>query len=90
MWDIYSIGDAAYLTAVLNAVAMLSGSGNMHALAGIGFLVGFMLIMFQGIIQARPPQLQHMLVAWVVYMGMFGPTVKVSVQDVYSGAVRVV
>ena len=90
MWDIYSIGDAAYLTAVLNAVAMLSGSGNMHTLAGVGFLVGFLLIMFQGIIQARPPQLQHMLVAWVVYMGMFGPTVKVAVQDVYSGAVRVV
>jgi hypothetical protein len=44
MWDIYSIGDAAYLAAVLNAVAMLSGSGNMHALAGIGSLVGFMLI----------------------------------------------
>jgi conjugal transfer mating pair stabilization protein TraG len=51
MWDIYSIGDAAYLTAVLNAVAMLSGSGDMRTLAGIGFLVGFILVMFQGIVR---------------------------------------
>ncbi len=90
MWEIFSIGDAAYLTAVLNAVAMLSGSGDMRTLAGIGFLVGLLLVMFQGIVQARPPQLQHLLVAWVVYLGMFGPTVRVSVEDVYSGAVRVV
>ena len=90
MWDIFSIGDAAYLTAVLNAVAMLSGSGDLRTLAGIGFLVGLLLILFQGIIQARPPQLQHLLVAWVIYLGMFGPTVRVSVEDVYSGEVRVV
>ncbi|WP_295623189.1 conjugal transfer protein TraG N-terminal domain-containing protein [uncultured Lamprocystis sp.] len=90
MWEIVSIGDAAYLTAVLNAVAMLSGSGDMRTLAGIGFLVGLLLILFQGIIQARPPQLQHLLVAWVIYLGMFGPTVRLSVEDVYSGAVRVV
>lgn len=90
MWDLYSIGDAAYLSAVLNAVAMLAGAADMRTLAAIGFSVGFLLMMLQGIIQARPPQLQHMLVAWVIYAAMFGPSVKVSVTDVYSGSVRVV
>jgi conjugal transfer mating pair stabilization protein TraG len=90
VWDIYSIGDGAFLTAVLNAVAMLSGSGDLRQLAGIGFAVGVILTVVQSAIQARPPQFQQMLIAWVVYSAMFGPTVKVSVEDLYSGAVRVV
>lgn len=69
---------------------MLSASGNMQGLAGLGFLVGVLLIMFQGIMQARPPQFQNLLLAMVIYMGMFGPSVEVSVEDVYSGQVRVV
>lgn len=90
MYTIYSIGDAAFLTAVLNAVAMLSGSGDMKQLAGVGFLFGIILIMFQGIIQAKPPQMQNVLVAWVIYMAMFGPTAKVMIEDIYNGQVRVV
>ncbi|WP_295385987.1 conjugal transfer protein TraG N-terminal domain-containing protein [uncultured Thiodictyon sp.] len=83
MYTIYSIGDAAFLTAVLNAVAMLSGSGDMKQLAGVGFLFGIVLVMFQGIIQARPPQMQNVLVAWVIYAAMFGPTTKVMIEDNY-------
>ena len=90
MFEIYSIGDAAYLAAVLNAVAMLSGTGNMAQLAGVGFLIGVILVTFQGLVQARAPQFQHLLIALVVYLGMFGPTARVSVEDLYSGAVRTV
>jgi conjugal transfer mating pair stabilization protein TraG len=90
MFEIYSIGDAAYLAAVLNAVAMLSGTGNMAQLAGVGFLIGVILVTFQGLVQARAPQFQQILIALVVYLGMFGPTARVSVEDLYSGAVRTV
>lgn len=90
MFEIYSIGDGAFLASVLNAVAMLSGSGDMRQLAGIGFLVGVSLVMFQGMFQSRFPPLQNVFVAWVIYAGMFGPVVRVSVEDVYTGAVRVV
>ena len=88
MYEIYSIGDGAYLTAVLNAVAMLSGSGDMQQLAGIGFLMGILLVMGQGILQAKFPPLQNVLFAWVLYMAMFGPTARVQVEDLYSGATR--
>ena len=90
MYEIYSIGDGAYLTAVLNAVAMLTGAGDMRELAAIGFLMGVLLVMFQGILQARFPPLQNTLVAWVIYMAMFGPTAQVQIEDLYSGATRTV
>ena len=88
MYEIYSIGDGAYLTAVLNAVAMLTGGDDMRDLAAIGFLIGVILVMFQGILQARFPPLQNVLVAWVIYMAMFGPTARVQVEDLYTGATR--
>ena len=90
MFEIYSIGDGAFLATVLNAVAMLSGSGNLQQLAGIGFLIGVILMMFQGLVRAQFPPLQNALIAWAIYMGMFGPTVTVTVEDLYTGAVRVV
>ena len=88
MFEIYSIGDAAYLAAVLNAVAMLMGTGHMSQLAGVGFLIGVILVTFQGLVQARAPQYQQMLIALVIYLGMFGPSARVSVEDLYSGAVH--
>ena len=88
MFEISSIGDAAYLAAVLNAVAMLMGTGNMSQLAGVGFLIGVILVTFQGLVQARAPQYQQMLIALVIYLGMFGPSARVSVEDLYSGAVH--
>jgi conjugal transfer mating pair stabilization protein TraG len=87
MFEISSIGDAAYLAAVLNAVAMLMGTGHMSQLAGVGFLIGVILVTFQGLVQARAPQYQQMLIALVIYLGMFGPSARVSVEDLYSGAV---
>ncbi len=73
MFEIYSIGDAAYLAAVLNAVAMLSGTGNMAQLAGVGFLIGVILVTFQGLVQARAPQYQHMLIALGCIWGCSAP-----------------
>jgi conjugal transfer mating pair stabilization protein TraG len=91
MWEIYSIGDSAYLAAILNGVAMLAGTGDFRQLAGLGFLIGVVLVLFQGILQGgQGIRFQNVLVAWVIYVLMFGPTARVAIEDTYSGAVRVV
>jgi len=91
MWEIYSIGDSAYLAAILNAVAMITGTGDFRQLAGVGFLIGVLLVLFQGILQGgRGIRFQNVLVAWLLYALMFGPTARVAIEDAYSGAVRVV
>jgi conjugal transfer mating pair stabilization protein TraG len=91
MWKIYSIGDSAYLAAILNAVAMIAGTDDFRTLAGVGFLIAVLLVMFQGILQGgRGIRFQNILLAWIVYAVMFGPKVSVAIEDAYSGAVRVV
>jgi conjugal transfer mating pair stabilization protein TraG len=91
MWEIYSIGDSAYLAVFLNAVAMITGTGDFRQLAGVGFLIGVLLVLFQGILQGgRGIRFQNILVAWLLYALMFGPTARVAIEDAYSGAVRVV
>ena len=91
MWAIFSIGDSAYLEAILNAVAMIAGTGDLKQLAGVGFLLGVLLVMAQGIVQGgQGIRFQNLLIAWLVYAAMFGPKVTVAIEDAYSGAVRVV
>jgi len=91
MWEIYAIGDSAYLAAILNAVAMITGTGDFRQLAGLGFLIGVVLVLFQGILQGgQGIRFQNVLVAWVIYALMFVPTARVAIEDAYSGAVRVV
>ncbi|MBK1699371.1 conjugal transfer protein TraG N-terminal domain-containing protein [Thiococcus pfennigii] len=91
MWEIYSIGDSAYLAAILQAVAMITGTGDFRQLAGLGFLIGVLLVLFQGILQGgQGIRFQNVLVAWLLYALMFGPTARVAIEDAYSGAVRVV
>ena len=68
MWEIYSIGDSAYLAAILNAVAMITGTGDFRQLAGVGFLIGVLLVLFQGILQGgRGIRFQNVLVAWLLF-----------------------
>jgi conjugal transfer mating pair stabilization protein TraG len=92
MWEIYSIGDSAFLAAVLNSVAMIAGTGAIGQLAGIGFLLAILLTAFQGLMAENGPRFpyQHVFVAAVVYMLMYGPQARVAIEDAYSGAVRVV
>ena len=75
MWDLYSIGDSAFLAAVLNSVAMIAGTGAIGQLAGIGFLLAILLTAFQGLMAENGPRFpyQHVFVAAVIYMLMYGP-----------------
>jgi len=90
VFDIYSIGDGAFLATVINAVASITGSGDWAMLAKVGFAVGVILTLMQAVIQARPPQWQVLLVSLVIYGAMFGPTAKVAIEDIRTGRVRVV
>ncbi len=70
---------------------MISGTGDFRQLAGVGFLLGVLLVLFQGILQGgRGIRFQNILLAWLLYALMFGPTARVAIEDAYSGAVRVV
>lgn len=88
MWDIYSIGDGEFLAGILNAVAMVTGTGDFATLVRIGFGLGVLLIALQGVLSGgRGVQWQEAMVGLVIYMIMFGPQVRVNVEDMYSGQV---
>ena len=92
MWEIYSIGDSAFLAMILNGVAMIAGSGSLAKLASIGFLLAIFVTAFQGLMADGGPRFpyQRVLVAMVVYAMLYGPTARVAVEDGYTGSVRTV
>ncbi|SET25679.1 conjugal transfer protein TraG N-terminal domain-containing protein [Thorsellia anophelis] len=91
MWHIYSIGDSAFLAQVLNAVAMLTGTGDFITLVKIGFLIGVIFIAFKSILNVgKGIDFSQLLIAWIVFAISFGPTSKVVIEDVYTGHVQVV
>jgi hypothetical protein len=89
VWDIYSIGDSAYLQQILNAVAMLTGSGDFMVMVKIGFMVGMLVIVFQAIVEGgQGISFQNALIGWVLFSLLYGPTATVNINDVYNGQVR--
>ncbi|QCF28081.1 conjugal transfer protein TraG N-terminal domain-containing protein [Hydrocarboniclastica marina] len=88
---IYSIGDSAFLEQILNAVAMLSGSGNIGSAAAVGALIGVLVVFVQSAVDGgKGIAFQQILVGWLFYMAMFGPTASVTIEDAANGHVRVV
>lgn len=91
MFDIYSIGDSAFLAQILNAVAMICGTGDFSKLVSIGALLGVFAICVQSIISGvRELNIQHILVGLIFYAVFFYPSVTVTIEDSYTGQVRVV
>ena len=91
MWTIYSIGDPVFLQQVLNAVAMLFASTSFLQFVSIGFLIGLLIVAFQGLLQgAQSIRFQGLLVSFVLYSLLFVPTVSVTIEGAYSGSARVV
>lgn len=90
-FDIYSIGDSAFLEQILNAVAMLSGSGNIGAAAAVGALIGVLVVFVQSAMDGgKGIAFQQILLGWLFYMAMFGPTTTVTIEDSATGHVRIV
>ncbi len=91
MWTIYSIGDSAFLEQVINAVAMITATGDFTAMVRIGLLIGVFIVSLQGLIQGgRGINFQHVFVSWLIFATMFGPTTRVTIEDAYTGQIRVV
>ena len=85
---IYSIGDENFLWQVLNAVArMFAGDGTFQSVAMIGFLVGVLLLGFEALMNAgQSVKFQNLLIAWIVWMLLFGWTANAKIHDVYDGS----
>ena len=91
MFTIYSIGDSAFLQQILNSVAMICGTGDFVKLVSIGLILGIIAVCIQSIISASKDfNLHHILLGWVMYACFFGPGVTVTIEDAYTGQVRVV
>lgn len=91
MFDIYSIGDSAFLAQILNAVAMICGTGDFSKLVSIGVLLGVFAVCIQSIINGvRDLNIQHILIGLIFYAVFFYPSVTVTIEDSYTGQVRVV
>ncbi len=89
MFEIFSVGDSAYLQAVLNAVALLAGTGDYRMAAGIGGLIGVIIIMLRALMQwdSRGIRYQDLFLAYVLWLMLYAPSVKVFIEDAYTGSV---
>lgn len=87
---IYTVGSAEFLEMMLNASAMITGSGHAEDLAKIGAILGLVLIAFQAVLNNQPIAFQRVGVMLVLYMVFYGPTTTVTIEDTVTGQVRVV
>ncbi|OAI13274.1 conjugal transfer protein TraG N-terminal domain-containing protein [Methylomonas koyamae] len=92
MFEIFSVGDSAYLQAVLNAIAMISGTGDYRTAAAVGGLIGVIIVMLRALLQwdGRGIRYQDLLLAYVLWLMLYAPSVQVSIEDAYTGSVVVV
>lgn len=85
-WTIQSLGDIAFLEQILMGLSMMTGAGTVEGTVKIGLLLGVLLVMFRALMGgAKQIEIGHIAVAWIVYMGLFGNTTDVVIEDVYSG-----
>jgi conjugal transfer mating pair stabilization protein TraG len=92
MFEIFSVGDSAYLQVVLNAIAMISGTGDYRTAAAVGGLIGVIIVMLRALLQwdGRGIRYQDLLLAYVLWLMLYAPSVRVSIEDAYTGSVVVV
>ncbi|MFZ6765083.1 conjugal transfer protein TraG N-terminal domain-containing protein [Pseudoroseomonas sp. WGS1072] len=91
MWHIYSIGDAEFLTSVLTAVAMVTGSADFSSMVKMCLGLGALLTVMQGLAAGGMTiPVGRIFLSWLVYALAFGSTTMVSITNVYDGTVRTV
>ena len=89
MFTIYSIGDADFLAKILNALALIVGSGQFERLVATGLLLGLLLVCVQCVVSGtRQFNLHHVLIGLICYFCFFGPTTTVHIEDAYTGKVH--
>jgi conjugal transfer mating pair stabilization protein TraG len=70
---------------------MITGTGDFKQMVSVGLLLGVIIISIQSLLQgAKQIDFHQILVGWILYACFFGPTTTVTIEDAYTGQVRVV
>ena len=88
-YQVISIGDAEMLYETFQGVAMIFGNHSMNKLIASGFILGIFMVSTTYMTSQQFP-LQQTLVGMILYSVLFVPTDTVTLEDVYTGQVRVV
>lgn len=88
--NIYTTGSGEFLEIILNASAMITGSGFSEDLARIGFLIGLVLLSFQAIWNGQGISFHKAGMLFVVYLMLYGPTTTAVIEDTTTNQVRIV
>lgn len=87
--DMYSIGDINFLANIFNGVAALTSDGTLNSLFKIGFMIGLLAFIIQGIASAgKNMPIVQSFIAIIIFMIFFGPTTNIRINSVYNGDVR--
>ena len=80
-FTIYTTGSAEFLEIMLNACAMITGSGDAEDLARIGALIGLFLLAFQAVFNNQAITFGKAGLVLVLYMMFYGPTATTVIED---------
>lgn len=91
MWEIVSIGDSGFLEQIFIGVAMVTGNGSFAVAMTIGLMIGILGAFIQSLnTGGREIQIGHIFTCFILYSIAFVPTTTVTIEDSYTGDVRVV
>jgi len=89
VYEIYSLGDANYLAAIMNAIAALGGNGTYSSLMSLSVLMGVLIIAFQAVNNGGGRfDIQVFVLSIVLYQVIFLPKASVMIYDTYTGSAR--
>lgn len=90
-FTIYTAGGSEFLEIVLNACAMLTGSGSIDDMARVGAIIGVAILALQAVYRGSQGIEFHKVgLMLVCYMVFYGPVATTVVQDTTSDQVRVI
>lgn len=88
-FTIYSMGDASFLSTILNSVAMITDHQTFFGAVKVGMLLGVLSVVFSGISKGgRSVEFQHVFVGFLIFSLMFVPKARVLIEDSYNGSVE--
>jgi conjugal transfer mating pair stabilization protein TraG len=88
-FTVYSIGDSAFLEQVL--IAMIADVDDFGAMVQVGMAVGVFITVASAIASGgRNIDFQHILLGYILWALLFVPTARVTIEDSYTGEIRVV
>lgn len=88
--NIYTAGSGEFLEIILNASAMITGSGFSEDLARVGLIIGMLLLGFQAIWNGQGISFHKAGLLFVLYLLFYGPTTTAVIEDTTTNQVRIV